>query len=330
MSENGFRISLFYSYCHADERYRERLEVALRPWSESGLIRDWSDRRTKPGEPLMPQISEELNNSEVVLFLVSPDFLASEACRAEWHMAKKNAREVGQKLVPIIIRACDWMEFDNMKEYTALPRDASPISSWDNEDEAWLDVTRRLRVVLDEIRESMELNAEFESEIRKVEFTSKGALGVDLEDLFVFPHLLLDGKTDRENLEKRVTSLDELRNLGLALIRGGVLSGKTTLCRKLFLNLVTQQEPVLLINLEEVGRKKPSAALLRETHLGQFKGDFNYWNMQENKTLILDNLSVNTIGYLEFARKHFTNIIVTTSEEDYLAYFADDRRVFGV
>ncbi len=327
MSENSFAIKLFYSYCHTDEHYRERLETALKPWSKSGLIRDWSDRRIKPGQPLAPQIDVELNDSEVVLFLVSPDFLASEACIAEWHMAKRNAMEVGQKLVPIIIRACDWMEFDNMREYLALPKDGSPVSSWDNEDEAWLDVTERLKSVIDEIGESMVVNAEFKSKIRRVEFVSKGAQGIDIEDLFVFPHLLLDGKTDRENLEKRVTSLEEVRNLGFALIRGGVLSGKTTLCRELFLYLVTRKEPVLLIDLEEVGSKKPSAALLREMHVGQFKGDYNIWNMQENKTLILDNLSVKTIGYIEFARKHFKNIIVTTSDEDYIAYFADDRRV---
>ena len=128
-------------------------------------------------------------------------------------------------------------------------------------------------------------------------------------------------------MEKSVESLEELRNLGLALIRGGVLSGKTTLCRKLFLHLVARKEPVLLIDLEEVGRKKPSVALLRNAHFDQLKGDYSFWDMQKDKTLILDNLSVNTIGYIDFARKYFKNIYVTTSEEDYLAYFADDRRV---
>lgn len=327
MSENRFRIDLFYSYCHTDEHFRERLEVALKPMSDNWPIRGWSDRKTKPGIPLKAQITEQLENSDVVVFLVSPDFLASDACREEWYIAKRNARETGQKLVPIIIRPCEWMEFDNMKEYLGLPKDGTPVSSWDNDDEAWLDVTRRLRTVFEEIRESLEVNAEFERKIRSVDFASKGAQGLDIDDLFVFPHLLLDGKTDRANVEKGVKSLEELRNLGLALIRGGVLSGKTTLCRKLFLYLVARKEPVLLIDLEEVGRKKPSTALLRSVHFGQFKGDYKLWDMQKDKTLILDNLSANTIEYIDFAKKHFKNIYVTTSEEDYLAYFADDRRV---
>ena len=189
MSEKSFHIDLFYSYCHTDEFFRERLEIALKPWSDKGLIRGWSDRRTKPGIPLTPQITEKLNNSEVVVFLVSPDFLASDACREEWYMAKRNAKEIGQKLVPIIIRACDWKEFDNMRVYPCLPEDAFPISSWDNQDEAWLDVTRSLNVVFEEIRESLEVNAEFERKIRSVDVISKGAQGFDVDDLFVFPHL---------------------------------------------------------------------------------------------------------------------------------------------
>ena len=327
MSEYKYRVSLFYSYCHKDESFRERMETALKPLSENGHLSEWSDRRIISGTPFSPQITEKLKNSEVVVFLVSPDFLASDACKDEWREARKNCMETGQKLVPIIIRPCEWMDFDNMREYLAVPRDGKPISLWDSEDEAWLDVSRSLKSVLEEARNSFEVKEDFKRQISEVKFVSKGERGFDIDDLFVFPHLLLDGKVDKENSEKRVVSLEELNDIGFALIRGGILSGKTTLCRKLFLYLVAKREPVLLIDLEEVGSRRPSVAYFREMYFRQMKGDYKLWDKRPNKTLILDNLGVKTIGFLEYAMKYFKNIFVTTSDDDYLAFFADERRV---
>ena len=327
MSQHKYRVSLFYSYCHTDESFRERMETALKPLRNDGHLSDWSDRGIIPGTPFTPQITEKLRNSDVVVFLVSPDFLASDACTSEWFEAKRNSEEAGQRLVPIIIRPCAWMEFDNMKDYYALPRDGTPVSRWCDEDEAWLDVSRSLKKVLRELRDSLEVKVEFKRRISEVDFVSKGAQGFEIDDLFVFPHLILDGKADRENAERRISSLEELSNFDLALIRGGVLSGKTTLCRKLFLFLVAKREPVLLIDLEEIGSRKPSEAFFREMHFGQLRGDYYSWTKRDNKTLILDNLSVSKTGFLEYAKKYFRKIIVTTSDDDYLAYFADDRRV---
>ena len=69
VSEYRFRVSLFYSYCHADESYRERMETALKPLRKDGDLTEWSDRRIIPGTPFGPQIMERLKNSDVVVFL---------------------------------------------------------------------------------------------------------------------------------------------------------------------------------------------------------------------------------------------------------------------
>lgn len=322
MSEYRFRVSLFYSYCHADESYRERMETALRPLCKDGDLTEWSDRRIIPGTPFGPQILEKLKNSDVVVFLVSPDFLASEACIQEWNEAKAMSSETGQKLIPIIIRPCEWKKFDNMNKYLALPRDGVAISSWENEDEAWLGVSQGLRNLIETTKRSLEVKAEFKNRISGVEFVSKGDRGFGIDQLFVFPHLVLDGMTDRDNSEKRVSSLEELSCCGRALIRGEVLSGKTTLCRQLFLYVASKSEPVMLIDLEEVGRRKPSESFFREIHFGQMKGDYRLWKERSNKTLILDNLSLSTTSFLEYAKKYFKNIIVTTSDDKYIANLA--------
>ena len=230
--------------------------------------------------------------------------------------------ETGQKLIPIIVRPCEWKKFDNMKEYLALPRDGVAVSSWNDEDEAWLDVSQSLRDLIETTKESMEVKVEFKKRISGVEFVSKGDRGCGIDDLFVFPHLVLDGTADSDNSEKKLSSLEELNGCGRVLIRGEVLSGKTTLCRQLFLNLALKSEPVMLIDLEEVGRRKPSESLFREIHFGQMKGDYRLWKERLNKTLILDNLNLSTTRFLEYAKKYFKNIIVTTSDDEYLGNLA--------
>jgi len=322
-----YKVSLFYSYCHKDELFRERMETALTLLNDSGVLVEWSDRRIIPGTPFSPQIIKELDNSDLVVFLVSPDFLASEACKDEWKRAKKNAEQTGQRLVPIILKECSWMDFDNMKEYLALPRDGKPIEKWDEENTAWQDVYERIKTILESTRSTFEVKDEFRRQISEVDFVSKSEMGIRIDDLFVFPNLVFDGNFDREISVRRVKSFDELEDTGLALIRGDVLSGKTTLCRKLFLHLISKGQPVILIDLEEAGSRKPSSDFFREVYIRQMKGDYISWNQRPDRTIILDNLTVRTIGFLEYAKKNFENIYVTTSDDDYLAYFADDRRV---
>ena len=77
MSEYKYRVNLFYSYCHKDESYRERMETALAPLRANGFLIEWSDRKTITGTPLSPQIISKLDSSDLVVCLVSPDFLDS-------------------------------------------------------------------------------------------------------------------------------------------------------------------------------------------------------------------------------------------------------------
>ena len=93
----------------------KRMESALALLREAGSLTEWSDRKIILGTPFSPQIIEKLSGSELAVFLVSPDFLASPACTDEWRRARKNAEETGQKLVPIILKPCAWKDFDNMK-----------------------------------------------------------------------------------------------------------------------------------------------------------------------------------------------------------------------
>jgi len=72
--------SLFFSHSHKDEALRDRLEVHLAGLKRGGAISTWHDRRITAGDPLGRHIDENLESANIILLLVSPDFLASDYC----------------------------------------------------------------------------------------------------------------------------------------------------------------------------------------------------------------------------------------------------------
>ena len=330
MSEYKYRVNLFYSYCHKDESYRKRMETALAPLRANGFLIEWSDRKTIAGTPLSPQIISKLNSSDLVVCLVSPDFLASEPCIDEWRRARKNAGETGQRLVPIILRPCAWENSYNMKDYLALPDDGLPISKWEDQDAAWQDVYEQIKGVLEDIRSSFNIRAEYRKEICRVDFISQSHESIEIDEVFVFPHLLPDSESNFDEIKARITNFEELLGIKRALIRGEVLSGKTTLCRKLFLHLIDNGEPVMLVDLAEAGTRRNEEAFFRTIYTKQLKGDFTKWQQRSDLTIIFDNLTSMKIPFVVHALENFTNlrnVLIATSDDEYFSYFADDDRL---
>ena len=87
-----------------------------------------------------------------------------------------------------------------MKDYLAFPKDGRPVSEWEDEDSAWLDVAEQIMPVLEEIRNTFKVKESFQNEISVVEFISQVQQDIVLDDLFVFPHLIQE---DRFGTEKK-------------------------------------------------------------------------------------------------------------------------------
>jgi len=133
------------SYSHKDERYLRELDVAVSQLRRNGLISVWYDRKILPGEEWDLEIDGCLSNADLVLLLVSPDFLASDYAYSREMSLALQQRESGMAIViPIILRASDWTN-SPLGSLQVLPSNARPVLSWANRDEAWLDVIRGLR-----------------------------------------------------------------------------------------------------------------------------------------------------------------------------------------
>jgi hypothetical protein len=127
---------------------RDQLEIHLAMLKNQGLIESWHDRRINVGDEFSGSISAELNKADVILLLVSPDFLASKYCydiEMQRAMERHEAHEA--RVIPVILRHCDWHHAPFGK-LVAAPKDGKSVKAWADIDAAFLDVVGRIRAVL--------------------------------------------------------------------------------------------------------------------------------------------------------------------------------------
>lgn len=151
-------VSLFYSYAHEDEALRLELCGHLKILERRKLLAQWHDRQIQPGEEWDRRIANELQTADLVLLLVSKDFIDSDYIFGKELTIAMQRHAAGMAtVVPIIVRAVnieaeDAEAFPFMK-LQGLPTDMRPVTSWPNRDEAWTDVAKGLRATVKTIHE---------------------------------------------------------------------------------------------------------------------------------------------------------------------------------
>ncbi len=144
-------IEIFFSYAHEDELLRHTLEKHLSNLKAQGLITDWHDRNISAGQEWAHEIDRHLNSAQIILLLISADFTASAYCQSvEMKRAMERHHQQEARVIPIILRACDW-KGTAFEKLQALPTDGKPITSWNNPDEAFLNVVEGIRQALEQL-----------------------------------------------------------------------------------------------------------------------------------------------------------------------------------
>jgi hypothetical protein len=123
----------FVSYAHADNHWFLQFKAAVTELEAKRVLRLWSDHKLLAGDDWHPELLSRIDNSDIVILLVTPNFLASkfsmgqEVRRA---LDRHNAR-LG-RLVPILIEDCSWKDalFAGVQ---GLPPGMKPVSAWPDE-----------------------------------------------------------------------------------------------------------------------------------------------------------------------------------------------------
>lgn len=175
-------VEIFFSYAHEDEELRDQLAKHLKLMERQGLIESWYDREITGGQEWQGQIDQHLESADVILLLISSDFIASDYCSdIEMKRAMERHAEGKARVIPVILRDADWKEapFGKLQAY---PKNAQPITSWDNRDEAFAHVARGIRGIVSEInskKHKLSGISDFNTKQRGVESKSSKAPTLD-------------------------------------------------------------------------------------------------------------------------------------------------------
>jgi hypothetical protein len=143
-------LSMFIAYSHVDEELKNELLKHLEPLKKLGLIDAWHDQKIKAGDEWDKSISKNLERANVVLLLVSIDFINSKYCNDVELVQALAMHEAGQAVViPVILRACLW-QHSGFAKLQAVPKNGKPVCSWANRDEALMDVADEIKKMVDE------------------------------------------------------------------------------------------------------------------------------------------------------------------------------------
>lgn len=150
-ASSGRRCRVFVSYAREDDRYRTRLAVHLAPLVRDGLIELWSDRAVAAGADWEKRILHELAAADIVILLVTPNFVASSYCfEKELPEALRRHAEEGVCILPVHVKSVDLVNLP-FGRFQGLPTELRPITAWRDADEAWLQVARGVRAAAEEI-----------------------------------------------------------------------------------------------------------------------------------------------------------------------------------
>src|SRR2546429_9897635 len=132
-------IKIFCCYAHEDEALLNKLKAHLKPLQRQGLIDVWHDRDIGAGAEWEQEIKDQLNAAQIILLLVSPDFMDSDYCYGIEMQRAIERHEQGEAIViPVILRPV-YFEGTHFSKLQALPTDAKAVvsSSWQYQDEAY-------------------------------------------------------------------------------------------------------------------------------------------------------------------------------------------------
>src|SRR5437868_4619017 len=87
-----------------------RWERHLLPLQRAGHLRLWSERLILAGENRLQQMSQQVDQATLIVFLLSPDFFASDECTTLMERALTRRHNEQITLVPLLLRPVWWHE----------------------------------------------------------------------------------------------------------------------------------------------------------------------------------------------------------------------------
>jgi tetratricopeptide (TPR) repeat protein len=121
--------TVFISYSHKDEDWKDRLVTHLGVLHEQGIIDLWDDRRIEGGQDWQPEIEAAMARASVAVLLVTPNLLTSMFILSqEVPRLLQRRHQEGVRVLPVIAKPCAWQHVPWLARMELRPKDARPLS----------------------------------------------------------------------------------------------------------------------------------------------------------------------------------------------------------
>jgi internalin A len=130
----------------------KELKTHLSILRRQGIIQGWTDREIEAGEEWRKAITEQLESADIILLLISANFIDSDFCYdVEMKRAIERHENGEARVIPVIVRDCNWKRAPFGK-LQAVPKDGKAVDTWPNRDSAWRNVSEEIEKAAESLR----------------------------------------------------------------------------------------------------------------------------------------------------------------------------------
>jgi pterin-4a-carbinolamine dehydratase len=147
-------LTLFFSYAHQDKALQSQLLRHLSRLIQTGQVIPWDDEEILPGVEWKQEIDNHLKTADIIVLLVSPNYMSSAYCSGEEMpvaLRRYEAKEV--QVLPVILRPTDWRETP-LGQLQVLPTNGKSVVEWRDRDQAFQDVAKGIAKVVTSLYEA--------------------------------------------------------------------------------------------------------------------------------------------------------------------------------
>jgi len=140
-------VSLLYVYAPEDISFYNQIEKHLSQLKRQGFLSTWSVDKISAGATRDVEFEKHFSVAQVILLLLSSDFIASEHCYDILMYALQKQMEGLVYVIPLLIQPFDW-ENSPVSALQVLPTNGNPVAKWRNRDEAFTLITQEIRKIV--------------------------------------------------------------------------------------------------------------------------------------------------------------------------------------
>jgi formylglycine-generating enzyme required for sulfatase activity len=144
-------IEVFFSYSRKDKALRDELDTHLALLKRRGLT-TWHDCQIVAGSEWEEEINRHIKTADIILLLISSDFIASNYCY-ETELPNILQRHEARKayVIPVLLRPVAGWKQSPFAKLQICPSGGLPVTQWHDRDAAFVDVADSIEEAVNQL-----------------------------------------------------------------------------------------------------------------------------------------------------------------------------------